>query len=291
MRREVVEVDLVPVPYWVDGEGEPVIMIHLPTCPYHCFARNASELAKSFKVYIVDLRAPVVLKTWRMRNLPLMDYLEEVLLKFMDALGLERVRLVGAHKAGAVAMYVAARHPERVQKLVLYSTLGLTRTPSHAPAFRFIFFFMKWPGVALMGRIRWIRRFVKWGDLRGVGQWRVGQFFGPNEPHDHETMTRHLRDIYTTFLDPPDVFAYETMIFTINYLKYAPMVPLIPSIAQKTLLVFGDDKYGVPAKVVEEYGRLIKRSEILTIKDTRLYPHYEGAEVVNARTLNFLTGD
>ena len=291
MRREVVEIDLVPVPYQLEGTGDPVIMVHLPTCPHHCFDRNVKELAKHFKVHVVDLRPAVVLKTWRMRNLPLLDYLEEVLLKFMDALKIERVHLIGAHKAGALAMYVAARHPDRVEKLVLYSTLGLTRSPSLAPAFRTIFFFMKWPGVKYMGRVRWIRRFVKWGDLRGVGQWRVGQFFGPNEPHDRAALTRHLERIYTTFLSPPDVWAYEVMIFTINYLKYDPVVPLIPTITHKTLLVFGDDEFAVPAKTQQEYKRLIKNSEVMTIKDTRIYPHYEGWKDVNAQTVRFLSGD
>jgi len=291
MHREVIEIDRVPVLYHVEGSGEPIILMHLPTSPHHCFARNVDELARSFRVYVLDLRAPVVLKTWRMRNLPLWDYLEEVVLKFMDALGIRKTRLIGAHKAGALAMFIAARHPERVSKLVLYSTLGLTKSPSSAPAFRFIFFFMKWPGVAFMGRVKLIRTFVKWADLRGVGQWRVGQFFGPNEPHDYATMTRHLQMIYTTFLSPPDVWAYEVMIFTINYLKYDVVVPYIPKITQKTLLVFGDDEYAIPLAHQQEYRRLIEHSEVVTIKDTRLYPHYECSTEVNDRTVKFLTGD
>jgi pimeloyl-ACP methyl ester carboxylesterase len=81
------------------------------------------------------------------------------------------------------------------------------------------------------------------------------------------------------------------MIFTINHLRYDPVIPLIPQIAQKTLLVFGDDSYAVPVATQEEYLRLIKNSELLTIKNTRLYPHYEAHEEVNARTVRFLLGD
>lgn len=187
-------------------------------------------------------------------------------------------------------MYLAARHPERIDKLVLFSTLGLTRAPSHAPAFKVIFFFMRLPGVPLLSRIRWLRRAVRWGDLRGIGQWRVGQFFGSGEPHDHPTLTRHLVEIYTTFLSPPDVFAYETMVWTINDLRYDPVVPLIPKISHKTLLVFGDDEYAVPRAKVEEYRRLIPDSDVVTIENTRLYPHYEAADRVNAHTVRFLRG-
>jgi pimeloyl-ACP methyl ester carboxylesterase len=188
-------------------------------------------------------------------------------------------------------MYLAARHPERVHRLVLYSTLGLTRAPSRAPAFKIIFFCMRLPGVPLLARIRWIRQFVKWCDLHGIGQWRVGQFFGSGEPHDHASLTRHLVETYTTFLSPPDVFAYEVMVWTIRNLKYDPVIPLIPTITQKTLLVFGDDEYAIPRVDVERYRRLIKDCEILTIENARLYPHYEAADVVNAKTVRFLIGD
>lgn len=288
IQRKVAEIDLVPVPYEERGTGEPVLMIHLPTSPHHCFGRNIEGLSKHFRVFVLDLRPAVVLKTWMMRKMRLLDYLEEVVLKFIDHMGFERVHLVGGHKAGPIAMYLTVRHPEKIHKLVLYSTLGLTRLPSYAPAFRMIFFFMRLPGVRLMGRTRWIRQFVKWGDLRGVGQWRVGQFFGLDEPHDNYTLTRHLVEIYTALLWPPDVFAYEVMVWTINYLKYDPVIPLIPKISVPTFLVFGDDPYAVPKDKIEEYRRLIKNAEIMVVERTRLYPHYEQAESVNKRTAEFL---
>ena len=35
----------------------------------------------------------------------------------------------------------------------------------------------------------------------------------------------------------------------------------------------------------------LMRYRLLTIKNTRLYPHYESADEVNACTVRFLTGD
>lgn len=288
--RQVVEVDQVPVPYVKKGTGAPVIMTHLPTSPFHCFERNQEELSKHFCVYLIDLRPAVVLKTWLMRGIPLLEYLREVIIGFMDALGLERVHLIGAHKAGAVSMYVAAKHPDRVDRLVLYSTLGITKAPSQAPVFKIIFLCMNLPFVPFMARLRWLRTLVKWLDLAGTGQWRVGQFFGPDEPHDYHSLTRHLVEVYSALLDPPDVFGYEVMVWTIRMLDYGPVVPLISSIKRPALLVFGEDEYSIPKAHIEEYRRLLSGAEILTFPNTRIYPNYERHEVVNRKTLEFLGG-
>ena len=67
--------------------------------------------------------------------------------------------------------------------------------------------------------------------------------------------------------------------------------PLIPTIPQKTLLVFGDDEYAVPRAKVDEYRRLIPDNDVITIENTRLYPHYEAADRVNAHTVRFLRGN
>ncbi|MGN6609915.1 MAG: alpha/beta fold hydrolase [Jatrophihabitans sp.] len=47
------------------------------------------------------------------------------LLGFLDALGLDRVHLVGNSFGGAIALRLAARHPERVDRLALMGSVGV----------------------------------------------------------------------------------------------------------------------------------------------------------------------
>jgi pimeloyl-ACP methyl ester carboxylesterase len=47
------------------------------------------------------------------------------LLGFLDALGLERICLVGNSFGGALALWLAHRHPERVHRLVLMGSVGV----------------------------------------------------------------------------------------------------------------------------------------------------------------------
>ena len=49
---------------------------------------------------------------------------------FMDALGLKRVELGGWSMGGWIAQYLAAAHPERVARLVLFDSAGLNIAPA-----------------------------------------------------------------------------------------------------------------------------------------------------------------
>jgi pimeloyl-ACP methyl ester carboxylesterase len=53
----------------------------------------------------------------------------EVVVAFMDALGLKQVDLGGWSMGGAIAQHVAFRHPERVRRLTLFDSAGLAEMP------------------------------------------------------------------------------------------------------------------------------------------------------------------
>jgi pimeloyl-ACP methyl ester carboxylesterase len=56
---------------------------------------------------------------------PSVDYYVEVLERFLDALGLDRVALVGISMGGGAALGFALRRPERVERLVAVDSYGL----------------------------------------------------------------------------------------------------------------------------------------------------------------------
>jgi pimeloyl-ACP methyl ester carboxylesterase len=53
-----------------------------------------------------------------------------VVVEFMDALGLKQVDLGGWSMGGAIAQHVAAAHPERVRRLMLFDSAGLWVLPA-----------------------------------------------------------------------------------------------------------------------------------------------------------------
>jgi pimeloyl-ACP methyl ester carboxylesterase len=101
------------------GEGEPVVMLH--GFPQHWWQWRAvgAALAHRYQVICPDLRGA----GWTRASSPGMGRLTQTddLLAVMDALGLERIRLV-AHDLGALtAVHLAYAQPERLRAMAVLS--------------------------------------------------------------------------------------------------------------------------------------------------------------------------
>lgn len=96
--------------------SSPLVLLHALGEDSSAWARVAAGLAPPWRVYAPDLRGHGDSE----RSGPYtVDQLADDLEAFLDALGLRRVALAG-HSAGAVPAWLfAARHPERVTRLVL----------------------------------------------------------------------------------------------------------------------------------------------------------------------------
>jgi 2-hydroxymuconate-semialdehyde hydrolase len=122
-----VDVDGIATNYHDVGEGSPVVLIHGSGPGVTAWANwrlTLPQLAQQFRVV-----APDVLGfgyTERPEGTTYgMDTWTDHLLGFLDALGLERVSLVGNSFGGALALSLATRAPERVDKLVLMGSVGV----------------------------------------------------------------------------------------------------------------------------------------------------------------------
>lgn len=125
------------------GEGEPVVMLH--GFPEHWWQWRTvgAGLAKRYRVICPDLRGAGWTRA-EVRGMTRLTQLDD-LLALMDAMQLERVRLV-AHDLGALtAAHLAYAHPERVQAMVILSvpppfmpiTVGMVPAMRHIPPLLF----------------------------------------------------------------------------------------------------------------------------------------------------------
>jgi pimeloyl-ACP methyl ester carboxylesterase len=103
----------------VRGEGPPLLYLHsqygLRWTPY------LEALSKSYTVYAPEVAGEEATLEHLDDMLDLMTYLNDVL----DALGLGRTPVVGLSLGAALAAELAAINPERVERLVLLSPLGI----------------------------------------------------------------------------------------------------------------------------------------------------------------------
>ncbi|MEN0139401.1 MAG: alpha/beta fold hydrolase [Rhodococcus sp. (in: high G+C Gram-positive bacteria)] len=124
---QTVDVGGIATNYHDEGEGRPVVLIHGSGPGVTAWANwraTIPALARNFRVI-----APDILGFGYTERPDGVEYnaatWSEHLTGFLDALGLEKVSIVGNSFGGSLALNIATRHPERVDRLVLMGSVGV----------------------------------------------------------------------------------------------------------------------------------------------------------------------
>ena len=112
------------------GRGPAVVLLHGLASSVYTWADVIPALAKDHDVVALDL--PGFGGSDIPGDLSSSVYPATVL-GLMDRLGISRATLVGNSLGGAVVVVLAARHPERVRRLVLIDSAGFNLDPSRRP--------------------------------------------------------------------------------------------------------------------------------------------------------------
>jgi len=106
------------------GAGPAVVMLHGFGASSYSWRAVDSALADRFRVLSVDLAGFGYTERPPGKGPYTRDGQGQLVLGVLDALGIERAHLVGHSYGGAVAMALAARHPDRFDSLVLVDAAG-----------------------------------------------------------------------------------------------------------------------------------------------------------------------
>lgn len=100
----------------VAGEGEPVVLLHGWPEHWYAWRHVIPLLAERHKIFAPDLRGfgwtDIAWKGFEKENMA------EDVIRLLDALELDRVRVVGHDWGGWIGFLMALRHPPRVRQLV-----------------------------------------------------------------------------------------------------------------------------------------------------------------------------
>ena len=127
---QYIKVGSVNTRYWMAGEGSTLLLLHGITNSVEDWLLNFNVLAGRYRVVAVDLIGHG--KTDK--PLTASYHIEELgrfIISFIDALELKPVDIIGHSLGGWIALIIAIKHPDYVNRLVLIDSAGLGKeTPT-----------------------------------------------------------------------------------------------------------------------------------------------------------------
>jgi len=126
VESKYVKVDGVNTHYLVGGDGSPVILVHGAGAGVFDWRFTVVPLCQHHRVYAPDMVG------FGHSDKPKTDYTVhycvDFLERFMDAVQVDRASLVGACSGGTIALGLAIRSPQRIEKLVLAGSGSLGKS-------------------------------------------------------------------------------------------------------------------------------------------------------------------
>jgi 3-oxoadipate enol-lactonase len=114
------KVDDITLCYQIRGDGQPLIMITGFASAQNTFFALARVFAEHYQVVTFDNRG--VGGTDKPAGRYSISMMASDTIGLMDFLGMDKAHLMGGSMGGMVAQHIAIEHPQRVDKLILFST-------------------------------------------------------------------------------------------------------------------------------------------------------------------------
>ena len=255
----------VTINYDQQGTGEPLILIPYLAADSACYAFQVAEYAKQFTCFSLDLRGTGE------SSQPEGDYsvedLADDVAAFMQAVGIRKAHVSGLSLGAAVGMWLAAKHPDRVQSLSLHGAWPRTD--------RFIKLLVEnWQIVAKA--LNDIPEMV----IRAIFPW----CFTPELYADKPQYIQALSDFVRS--RPPQSVA--SFMQQSNAVIAHDAEVQLDRITAPTLITFGEKDAATSTRFAEPLKNGIRNSDLLIFRGCAHAALYEQVEEFNSRTLEFM---
>ncbi len=245
-----------------EGYGPEVILLHTLGRASSDWSEVGEALTPQFHAYALDQRGH------GLSEKPRGPYTVEAyagdLLNFMDAVGMDRVNMVGHGMGGRVAWYFAALHPARVARLVVEDEHPFPQ-PNEAAMWRKLLK-LRLPFEKREEALKKIEKIDKgwWGEW--LGNRLVEEEGGWGFPFSAEAMVETARELYKD--DHWSLFS---------------------RISCPTLLLCGEKSQVLSQDVAERMRQGIKDCRLEVFQDTGHWIHRERRDAFIAKVTEFLT--
>jgi pimeloyl-ACP methyl ester carboxylesterase len=260
-----IKVNDITMNYEQQGTGEPLVLIPYLAADNACYAFQVGDYAKHFTCISVDPRGAG--ETDKPGGIYSTQLFADDISAFMQAIGVERAHVSGLSLGAATGMWLAARHPQRVQSLSLHS--GWTTTDP----------FLK---VVVQGWQTMAKGLGSVADMviQGIFPWCFTPELYAAKPDYIESLAAFVRgrpaQPLEAFLRQADaVIAHDA-------------ASALAAIKAPTQITFGRHDLITSTRFADAMQNGIGRSEMMVFEGCAHAPIYESVAEFNEKTLNFL---
>ena len=253
------------------GQGPALLLLHGLVGSARNWRQNIDFLARHATVYAVDLLN--MGESERVSGLDAgLEATADSLAALLAALGLAEADVAGHSHGGAVAMMLAARHPERVRKLVLFAPAN----PFCNFGEQLIRFYRTRLGIWFARRVPALPRRLKATAL--------SRMYG-----DPRRVTEGTLEGYITGLQIPGTIDHILRILAGWFDDMLALRAVLGDLAEKpTLLIWGDQDRTVGLPSAHRLRQILRRSELMVMPGVGHIPFAEMPDECNRAMRDWL---
>ncbi len=261
-----IEIDGMNIHYRIEGEGEPLLLIHGFGASLHNWDPVVPQLSKKHKVIRLDIPGFGLSSTKEGIAIP---DIVKVLNIFVEKLSLEKVSIAGSSMGGWIAWEFAVAFPGTVDKLILMNAAGF-------------FDETKAPTQIIAQKERLINFLIK----RGVPRFAVKRILKNAVGGDKSVLKK---DYLNQFYNLVNIDGNLKNIKQYAMEEINPTIDRLSSIENKTLILWGSEDKVMPLKYGKQFNKEIENSDIIVYKGVGHIPMVEVPNKVANDIQSFLT--
>jgi len=270
--EKYIAVNGMDIRYAVRGTGPPLLLLH-GFCEFlETWDFNLRPLSKHYQVYAMDLPGH------GLSDKPYIDYsisfFTDFILGFMRALGIDHADIIGHSFGGAISISIATDFPEKVDRLILESSFGLSKD------------------ISLLHKLCSIPVLAdadgKKSGVKTALEQRVEMEFYRPDFIAKEIVGRSYR-----FMQMPEarrvmLNIMHNWVSVSGLRREAVMVDRLPLIKSPTLLIHGEQDNIHPLELSQKACRLIPNGGLRVFNECGHCPHIEKSTEFNETVIAFL---
>ncbi|MBW4605611.1 MAG: alpha/beta fold hydrolase [Calothrix sp. FI2-JRJ7] len=269
--NQYIKIESVNTRYWQLGEnGSIVILLHGGGGYIELWKHNIFELAKHHRVYAFDMVGSGL--TDKPGAKYTFDFMANFTRQFMQALDIQKASLIGASAGGGVALTVAIKFPELVDKLVIVGSAGLGKEIS---------LLLRLPTIPILGK------------LLGKPSKSGLTMLCKQAVYNSKLITPELVEEFYQMATLPE--ATQAMLnvgssnFNIWSQFYQPIVEKLNTISAPTLIIWGKQDPMVPVSHAVNAAKNIPNARLEIIDECGHWSPIEHPQKFNQLVLEFLS--